>query len=149
MRGANRQAVVILLAEDDAGDQELIRRALEEGGVPVELHVVQDGEQALDYLLRRGRYSDPRLSPRPHLMLLDLNMPKLDGKQVLREMLEQPELRRLPVVALTTSRDEKDVRETYELGANSYVRKPERAEQYVSLVRSLEAYWFDLVVLPP
>jgi CheY-like chemotaxis protein len=140
---------VILLAEDDPGDQELTRRALAQSRIRNELYIVEDGEEALDYLLRRGRYQDPDSSPKPDLMLLDLNMPKMDGKQLLQQMRADPSLRRIPVVALTTSEQENDIIRTYDLGANSYIVKPVDMDQFVNAIRVLKDYWFQIVVLPP
>ena len=140
---------VILLAEDDPGDQELTRRALEQSLIRNELHIVEDGEEALNYLLRRGKYEDPASSPKPDLMLLDLNMPKMDGKRLLEQMKADPNLRRIPVVALTTSKQENDIIRTYDLGANSYIVKPVDMDQFVSAIKVLKDYWFQIVVLPP
>ncbi|KPL01079.1 MAG: chemotaxis protein CheY [candidate division Zixibacteria bacterium SM23_73_3] len=145
----NGKPAVILLAEDDPGDQELTRRALEQSRIRNELHIVEDGEEALDYLLRRGKYEDPTTSPKPDLMLLDLNMPKMDGKQLLEQMRADPRLRRIPVVALTTSKQENDIVRTYDLGANSYIVKPVNMDQFVSAIKILKDYWFQIVVLPP
>ena len=140
---------VILLAEDDPGDQELTRRALEQSRIRNELHIVEDGEEALNYLQRRGEYEDPDSSPKPDLMLLDLNMPKMDGKQLLEQMRADPNLRRIPVVALTTSKQENDIIRTYDLGANSYIVKPVDMDQFVNAIKVLKDYWFQIVVLPP
>jgi CheY-like chemotaxis protein len=140
---------IILLAEDDPGDQELTRRALEEGAMRNELHIVTDGEAALDYLFRRGKYQNPATSPRPDLLLLDLNMPKVDGRQVLQHVRADTTLRRLAVVVLTTSQHEEDIIRTYELGANSYITKPLELRQFMQVIQALETYWFQIVVLPP
>jgi two-component system response regulator len=140
---------IILLAEDDPGDQELTRRALEEGAMRNELHIVTDGEAALDYLFRRGQYQNPAISPRPDLLLLDLNMPKVDGRQVLKHVRADTTLRRLAVVVLTTSQHEEDIIRTYELGANSYITKPLELRQFMQVIQALETYWFQIVVLPP
>jgi len=140
--------MTILLAEDDPGDQQLVRRVLDEGGVPCDLRIVQDGEEALDYLLRRGRYRDAALYPLPDLLLLDLNMPKLDGREVLRQMADYPNLRRIATVVLTTSSQEQDILYSYDLGAKSYIAKPENLERYESVIRILENYWFHIVLLP-
>jgi CheY-like chemotaxis protein len=145
----NGKPAVILLAEDDPGDQELTRRALEQSRIRNELYIVEDGEEALDYLLRRGKYEDPISSPKPDLMLLDLNMPKMDGKQLLEQMRADPNLRRIPVVALTTSKQENDIIRTYDLGANSYIVKPVDMDQFVNAIKVLKDYWFQIVVLPP
>jgi CheY-like chemotaxis protein len=149
MEQLNGKPAVILLAEDDPGDQELTRRALEQSLIRNELHIVEDGEEALNYLLRRGKYEDPASSPKPDLMLLDLNMPKMDGKQLLEQMKADPNLRRIPVVALTTSKQENDIIRTYDLGANSYIVKPVDMDQFVSAIKVLKDYWFQIVVLPP
>ena len=138
-----------MLAEDDRGDQELTRRALEQSRIRNDLYIVEDGEEALDYLLRRGRYEDPASSPKPDLMLLDLNMPKMDGKQLLKQMRADPNLRRIPVVALTTSQQESDIIRTYDLGANSYIVKPVDMDQFINAIKILKDYWFQIVVLPP
>jgi CheY-like chemotaxis protein len=145
----NGRPAVILLAEDDPGDQELTRRALEEGAIRNELHIVTDGEAALDYLFRRGKYQNPATSPRPDLLLLDLNMPKVDGRQVLQHVRADTNLRRLAVVVLTTSQHEEDIIRTYELGANSYITKPMELRQFMQVIQALETYWFQIVVLPP
>ncbi len=139
---------VILLAEDDPGDQELTRRALQEGVLDTELHVVSDGEEAMDYLLHRGRHTDRACSPRPHLILLDLNMPKLDGRQVLAQLQGHPDLKRIPVVVLTTSKQEEDVLRSYDLGCNSFISKPVDVEEFIRCIHSLGMYWFEIVALP-
>jgi CheY-like chemotaxis protein len=145
----NGRPAIILLAEDDPGDQELTRRALEEGAMCNELHIVTDGEAALDYLFRRGKYQNPATSPRPDLLLLDLNMPKVDGRQVLKRVRADTDLRRLAVVVLTTSQHEEDIIRTYDLGANSYITKPLELRQFMQVIQALETYWFQIVVLPP
>ncbi|MBI1785608.1 response regulator [Candidatus Sumerlaeota bacterium] len=145
----SEKPAIILLVEDDPGDQELTRRALEEGKIRNELYIVEDGEEAMDYLYHREKFANPVTSPRPDLILLDLNLPKLNGKQVLEKIRQDPELRRLAVVVLTTSRHEEDVLRTYDLGVNSYINKPVDLEQLTKLIHALEAYWFQVVVLPP
>jgi CheY-like chemotaxis protein len=149
MHRFNGRPAIILLVEDDPGDQELTCRALAEGKIRNELHIVGDGEEALNYLYRRGAYEDPAGSPRPDLVLLDLNTPKVDGRQVIREMRGDPGLRRVPVIVLTTSDQDEDVVRSYDLGVNSYITKPVDAEEFVRVVRTLETYWFQVVVLPP
>ena len=149
MEQLDGKLAVILLAEDDPGDQELTRRALEQSRIRNELYIVEDGEEALNYLRRRGKYQDPASSPKPDLMLLDLNMPKMDGKQLLEQMRADPNLRRIPVVALTTSKQENDIIRTYDLGANSYIVKPVDMDQFVNAIKVLKDYWFQIVVLPP
>lgn len=149
MSEKREKPAVILLVEDDPGDQELTRRALDEGKFLNTLHIVEDGEEALEYLHREGKYADAKTSPRPDLILLDLNLPKLNGKQVLEKIRQDPELRRLCVVVLTTSRHEEDVLRSYDLGVNSYINKPVDLNQLTRLIHALEAYWFQVVVLPP
>jgi CheY-like chemotaxis protein len=149
MAGTLKRPAIILLAEDDLGDQELTKRALEEGKIENELYIVQDGEEALDYLFRRGRYTDPETSPRPDLFLLDLNMPKIDGRQVLEQIRSIHELRNIRVVVLTTSHQEEDITRSYDLGVHSYITKPVDLDQFFNVVRTLEEYWFQIVVLPP
>lgn len=139
---------VILLVEDDPGDQELTRRALLEGNVPHELRVVEDGEEALDYLLRRGVYSDVRRNPLPDLILLDLNLPRLTGRQVLERIRTESQLARIPVIVVTTSQQEKDMLQSYDNGACSYIVKPSGIDEFIRVVRTIEEYWLDIVSLP-
>jgi len=143
------KSVTILCAEDDAEDRMLIQEAFEESRLANEIRFVEDGEELLSYLNRRGPYADPRSSPRPGLILLDLNMPKKDGREALREIRDNPKLRRIPVVALTTSRAEEDILRSHETGVNSYIAKPVTFEGFVATVRHLGEYWFHLVELPP
>ncbi len=150
MRTATKaKPAVILLAEDDRGDQELTRRALEEGKIRNDLRIVEDGEEALAYLHRRGKYKDPATSPRPDLLLLDLNLPRVDGRQVLERVRADSKLRRMAVVVLTTSRQEEDILRSYELGCNSFITKPVGMDQFIRVIQALEEYWFQIVVLPP
>ena len=150
MRTGNKgKPAIILLAEDDRGDQELTRRALEEGKIRNDLRIVEDGEEALAYLFRRGKYKDPATSPRPDLLLLDLNLPRVDGRQVLERVRADSKLRRMAVVVLTTSRQDEDILRSYELGCNSFITKPVGMEQFIRVIQALEEYWFQIVVLPP
>lgn len=142
------RAAVILLVDDDPGDQELTRRALAGGELRVDLRVVSDGEQALDYLNRRGRFACAGDAPFPDLLLLDLNMPRLDGREVLKRIKADPRLRKLPVLVMTTSRQEADIVRSYDLGCNSFVTKPLDVGGFLSAVRELGAYWLELVTLP-
>jgi CheY-like chemotaxis protein len=142
-------AGTILLVEDDPGDRELTRRALDQRGITTRLHSVQDGEEALEFLLREGRYRDPDCSPRPDLVLLDLNLPKITGIEVLDRVREHPNLRTIPVVALTTSKHDEDITTAYDLGVNSYIVKPVEMDQFVETLRALRSYWFGIVQLPP
>ena len=148
MRARRGRPPVILLVEDDPDDQELTQRAFRMCHFRNMLQIVSDGEEALDYLYRRGSFCDPKVSPRPDLILLDLNMPKLDGRAVLARIKEDPALRRIPTVILTTSSREEDVIRSYDLGVNSFVTKPVRMESFMEAIRDLEHYWFTLVELP-
>jgi CheY-like chemotaxis protein len=141
--------IKILMADDDPDDCLLVRRAFKKNRLLNDLHFVGDGEELMDYLLRRGRYADPESSPRPDMLLLDLNMPRKDGREALREIRENPELRTLPVIVLTTSKEEEDVLRSYDLGANSFITKPVTFEDLVELVCSLGRYWLEIVELPP
>jgi CheY-like chemotaxis protein len=149
METQNKKCAVILLAEDDPGDQKLTKKAFGDGKIDNELHIVENGEEALDYLMRRGKYEDPASSPRPDLFLLDLNMPKIDGRQVLEEMKQNPDCPNIPTVVLTTSKQEEDIIRTYDLGIKSYITKPVNFGSFVEAIQILGQYWFKLVVLPP
>lgn len=138
---------VILMADDDADDRLLAQDALAESKVPGELRFVENGEELMDYLQRRGKFSAVS-SPRPGLILLDLNMPKKDGREALREIKITPELRRIPVVILTTSQADADIEHIYDLGANSFITKPVSFEGLVGVMRSVGHYWFETVELP-
>ena len=141
--------IVILLVDDDADDRMLARDALAESRLANDLREVEDGEQLLDYLQRRGKYADPAVSPRPGLILLDLNMPRKDGREALKEIKADPNLRHIPVVVLTTSKAEEDIYRTYNLGVSSFITKPVSFEGLVSVMRVLGKYWFEIVELPP
>jgi len=139
------QQHVILMAEDDADDRLLVRDALAECKLEDTVRFVADGEELMDYLLRRGKYLTPEAAPRPTFILLDLNMPRKDGRQALREIRAHPDLRRLPVVVFTTSKAEADVEKLYDLGANSFVVKPVAFDALVKIVGQLAQYWFGIV----
>ena len=141
--------IVILLADDDEEDRMLAADALEASRVVNELRFVADGEELLDYLLHRGRYEDAADSPTPGLILLDLNMPRKDGREALREIKAHPDLRRIPIVVLTTSKAEEDIYRTYDLGANSFITKPVSFEGLVQVMRDIGRYWIEIVELPP
>jgi CheY-like chemotaxis protein len=141
--------LVVLLAEDSPAEQRLAQRALERDPLHCELRMVSDGQEAMDYLLHRPPYEKAELAPRPHLLLLDLNMPKLDGRQVLREIKSNPELATIPVVVLTTSKQEQDILQSYHLGCNSFINKPVDVHEFFDMMRTLSRYWLDLVMLPP
>ena len=137
--------IVLLMADDDPDDRELAREALTESRVKNELRFVEDGEQLMDYLYRRGEFAD---APRPGLILLDLNMPRKDGREALREIKADKDLRRIPVVILTTSRAEEDMISGYDLGAASYISKPVTFESLVELMKAIDHYWIEFVELP-
>ena len=139
---------LILMAEDDADDRLLIQDALTESKLPVELRIVPDGQELMDYLLRRDKYAAANASPRPGLVLMDLNMPRKDGREALREIRAHPDLRRLPVIVFTTSKADSDVELLYELGANSFVAKPVAFESLVNVIATMARYWFGIVQLP-
>lgn len=144
----NGKPAVVLLVEDDPGDQELTRRALTQNPFKVDLRIASDGEEALDYLYRRGAYGDPGSAPFPDLVLLDLNMPKLDGRAVLDTIKSDAKLRSLPVIILTTSQYEVDILRSYHLGCNSFITKPVTADGFIGAIRELRSYWFELVTFP-
>ena len=141
--------ITILMADDDADDRRLTQEALEEGRLINEVKFVDDGEQLMDYLRRQGRFAPPVEAPRPGLILLDLNMPRKDGRTVLKEIKSDPDLRQIPVVVLTTSKADEDVYKSYDLGVNSYIVKPVTFEALVDILQTLEKYWFEIVELPP
>ncbi len=143
-----RKPITILLADDDEDDRLLAKEALAESRLANDLHIVRDGEELMDYLHRRGAYAALRDSPRPGLILLDLNMPKKDGREALREIKSDHSLRQIPVVVLTTSKAEEDIYRTYDLGANSFITKPVMFESLVGVMKDLGKYWFEIVELP-
>jgi len=138
-----------LLADDDPDDRKLTHDAFMENRLANEFHAVEDGEELMDYLYRRGKYESMRGDPLPGLILLDLNMPRKDGREALKEIKADPDLRRIPIVVLTTSKAEEDIVRTYDLGVNSYVTKPVTFKSLVELIRILGCYWFEVVQLPP
>ena len=140
--------VKILLVDDDLEDQQLIREAFAENRLTNEIVCVNDGEELMDYLRRRGRYGEMKKTPLPGLILLDLNIPRKDGRETLKDIKADPELRRIPVVVLTTSKAEEDIQQSYNLGANSYMAKPASFKALVDLVKVLGQYWFEVVRLP-
>jgi CheY-like chemotaxis protein len=140
---------MILMADDDREDCMLAKEALVESRLANDLRFVYDGEELMDYLRRRGRYSPPADSPRPGLVLLDLNMPRMDGREALREIKTDPDLRRIPIVVLTTSKAEEDIIRSYDLGVNSFIVKPVSFEALVETMKTLARYWFKIVELPP
>jgi two-component system, response regulator len=141
--------IQILLVEDDPRDARLTIRELEKDNSSGHIEVARDGEEALDFLFRRGAYAGRSPASPPHLILLDLKLPRVDGLQVLREIKAAPETRTIPVVALTSSREERDLAESYRLGVNSYVQKPIDFEKFREVVRALGVYWLEINQAPP
>ena len=141
--------ITILMAEDDPDDRLLTQEALDESRLVNDLHFVEDGLELLDYLHQRGAYADPQSAPRPGLILLDLNMPRMDGREALAEIKSDPDLRRIPIVVLTTSKAEEDILKTYNLGVGGFVTKPVSFEGLVEVIKAIGKYWFQIVELPP
>jgi two-component system response regulator len=144
----SKHAITILMADDDADDRQMTKEAFEEARLANDLRFVEDGVELLDYMHRRGKYSDPAQSPRPGIILLDLNMPRMDGREALRALKADPRFRTIRVVILTTSKAEEDIARTYELTATSYIAKPVTFEALVDVVRALGKYWLEIVELP-
>ena len=138
--------VEILLVEDNPGDVRLTKEALKEGKVYSNLHTVKDGVEAMEYLRKQGKYA---AVPRPDIILLDLNLPRKDGREVLEEIKSDSSLKRIPVVVLTTSKAEEDVLRTYNLHANCYVTKPVDLEKFMVVVKTIDSFWLTVVTLPP
>ena len=147
MKG-RQTTVTILMADDDEEDCMLAREALAESRLANKLLFVQDGEELMDYLYRRGQYAQESNSPRPGLILLDLNMPKKDGREALREIKTDPNLRQIPVLVLTTSKAEEDIYSSYDLGASSFITKPVTFSALVQVIKTIGIYWFEIVELP-
>jgi len=141
------RSITIVIADDDADDRYLAKEALEESRLANVLHFVEDGEELLDYLHHRGKYAE--LNGHPGLILLDLNMPRMDGREALREIKSDKRLRQIPIVILTTSKSEEDIIRSYRLGVNSFITKPVSFEGLVEVMRTLRKYWFEIVELPP
>ncbi|GAA2983122.1 response regulator receiver domain-containing protein [Streptomyces sp. KhCrAH-43] len=139
------EPIEVLLVEDDPGDELMTREAFEDNKIRNTLHVVRDGEEALDFLYRRGAHTG---APRPDLILLDLNLPKYDGRQVLEQIKQDPELALIPVVVLTTSSAEEDILRSYKLHANAYVTKPVDLDQFIAAVRQIDDFFVTVVRLP-
>jgi chemotaxis family two-component system response regulator Rcp1 len=144
--GRGGDAIEVLLVEDNPGDVRLTREALREGKVRNNLSVAPDGVEALAFLRREGKYAD---APRPDVILLDLNLPRKDGREVLEEVKSDPALRTIPVVILTSSEAERDIAQAYALHANCYITKPVDLDQFITVVKSIEDFWFTIVKLPP
>lgn len=143
-----QEMVTILMADDDEDDCMLASEALMESNLQYELYFVKDGEELMDYLYHRGEYTNPKNAPVPDLILLDLNMPKKDGREALRDIKINPTLRHIPVVVLTTSKAEEDIQLSYYLGANSFIIKPVTFTSLVEVMKTIGKYWFNIVELP-
>ena len=148
MKG-RRYPVTILMADDDPDDCLLAKEALAESRLANNLHFVSDGEELMDYMYQRGKYADPNSAPRPGFILLDLNMPRKDGREALKEIKADPNLRHIPIIVLTTSKANEDIYRSYAQGANSFITKPVTFASLVEVMRSLDKYWFEIVELPP
>ena len=144
----NRRPVTILMADDDPDDRELTREAFVESRISNDLRFVEDGEELMDYLNRRGKYADPESSPRPGLILLDLNMPRMDGREALRAIKADPRFRTIRVVIMTTSKAEEDILRAYDLSAASYITKPVTFDGLIDVIKTLGKYWLEIVELP-
>ncbi len=150
MPGAeSSERTVLLMADDDPADCLLTEKALRKADITCPLYVVHDGAELMDYLKQRGNYTDPTAAPRPSLILLDLNMPNVNGTEFLAQLRDEPELNSIPVVILTTSNDERDIAASYALGANAYLVKPSAFDDMVSVAEVVKAHWLETVRLPP
>jgi CheY-like chemotaxis protein len=138
----------ILVIDDDPADQFLVQEAMRTANLNYDLRIVSDGDEAIEYLYHRGRYSEMHRAPRPDLILLDLNMPRYSGRQVARAVKSDPSLRAIPIVVLTTSRLDQDVEDLYEAGVNSYIQKPANFDEFTEALRDLSSYWLGRASLP-
>lgn len=145
MKKFNGNPAIILLVEDNEGDARLAIEALKDGKISNDLHHVKDGVEAMEFLNQTGEHKD---APRPDMILLDLNMPRMDGREVLEAINKNPELNRIPVIVLTTSQSDTDIDNSYLLNANCYISKPVDFDQFTNVVRSIEHFWFSVVSLP-
>ena len=148
MQQETKKSITILMADDDEDDRMMAREALKEARLLNDLRFVVDGEELMDYLHRRNKYTNPDDAPRPGLILLDLNMPRKDGRDALMEIKREAELRQIPIVVLTTSKAEEDIFRTYDLGVNSFIVKPVSFKALVDVMSTLIKYWFEIVELP-
>lgn len=138
----------ILLIDDNDEDVEITQRAFRKSGMANPVFRCRDGDEALDFLFQRGEFSEPAKAPRPGIILLDLNMPGTDGREVLEKVKKNPELKKIPIIVLTTSNDERDIEDCYEMGANSYVQKPVTLQGYMEAIQRMKDFWFDIVIIP-
>lgn len=145
MKMTGKYSITILIADDDPEDRLLAGEALQESRLANDVRFVEDGEELLEYLHRRGKFADEDDSPRPGLILLDLNMPRKDGREALAEIKADPDLRRIPIVVLTTSQAETDIYRSYDLGVNSFIVKPVSFDSLVDVMQVLGRYWFEIV----
>jgi CheY-like chemotaxis protein len=143
----NARPVTILMADDDPDDRQMTSEAFKAGHLANDLKFVENGVELLDYLYHRGRFAEPASSPRPSIILLDLNMPKKDGREALAEIKKDPSLRHIRIIILTTSKAEEDIYRTYDLGATSYITKPVTFEALVDVVKAIGKYWLEIVEL--
>jgi len=143
------KSITIMIADDDPEDLLLARQALRAARLVSDVRTVGDGEELLEYLCRRGKYADPQNSPRPDLILLDLNMPKKNGREAIKEIKANPLLRQIPIVVLTGSKAEEDIYRSYDLGVNSYIAKTATFDSLVEVIKTLGKYWLEIVELPP
>lgn len=146
---AVKKSIIVLIVEDDEDDFLLVTKAIQEARLTGGVYRVKDGEELMDYLLAQGLYLDREKYPLPALILLDLNLPKKDGREALKEIKSHPELQKIPVIVLTTSKSEEDVIKSYDLGVNSFIRKPVTFQGLVDIIKTLKHYWLDIVTLPP
>ena len=146
---AEKTLCPILMVDDDKDDQLLVGKALKENGVANPFQCLMDGDEMLDYLKRKGKFTDPGASPRPCLILLDLNMPRMDGRKALLFLKADPELKKIPVIVLSTSKAEEDIIRSYNVGANSFITKPNDFNGLVSIAEAIQKYWLRIVELPP
>lgn len=143
-----KRSITILIADDDPDDRLMTKEALEENFLANELKFVEDGVELLNYLKREGKYSDINTSPRPGIILLDLNMPKIDGREALKVIKSDPDLKSIPIIVLTTSKADEDILKTYDLGVNCFISKPVSFSEFVDVTRTIGNYWFEIVQLP-
>jgi CheY-like chemotaxis protein len=148
MKAKNKRSIVILIADDDPEDRMLVKEALEESRLTNKIEFVENGEELVDYLQNKGKYADKEKCPTPGLILLDLNMPKKDGREALKEIKADPHLRVIPIVVLTTSKAEEDILKTYDLGVSSFITKPVTFSALVEVMKTVSKYWFEVVELP-
>ncbi len=144
----DKRPPIMLIAEDDPDDRQWIKEALAETQVNAEVRFVEDGEDLMDFLFHRGKYKTTSTLSYPGVILLDLNMPKKDGREALKEIKSDPRLRHIPIIILTTSKSKEDVFRTYDLGANSVILKPLKFSGYVDIMRNLKQFWFEMIELP-